>query len=128
MKRSAAREAAVRLCYSAEIAGMENAEFVADFLMKHEVMDDEQFACAMKEDATMEEVESLVTEKKRRSQEENRRRQERAEREKQASIKAQLDERRRMEAALGLSDDDDEEIAQIEEPQQENDSDSEKSE
>ena len=31
MKRSAAREAAVRLCYSAEIAGMENAEFVADF-------------------------------------------------------------------------------------------------
>ena len=83
-------------------------EFVADFLMKHEVMDDEQFACAMKEDATMEEVESLVTEKKRRSQEENRRRQERAEREKQANMRAQLDERRRMEAALGLTDDEDE--------------------
>ena len=27
MKRSAAREVAVRLCYSAEIAAMENAEF-----------------------------------------------------------------------------------------------------
>lgn len=32
MKRSAAREVAVRLCYSAEIAAMENAEFVTDFL------------------------------------------------------------------------------------------------
>ena len=31
MKRSEAREVAVRLCYSAEIAAMENAEFVSDF-------------------------------------------------------------------------------------------------
>ena len=89
----------------------EKLDFVADFLMKHEVMDEEQFACAMKEEVTMEEVETLVTEKKRRSEEENRKRQERAELERKASIQAQLDERKRMEAALGIVDDDDEEGA-----------------
>ena len=80
-------------------------DFIADFLLKHEVMDDEQFACAMKDDVTMEEVEELVTEKKRRSEEENRRRQERIEAERQAQIQAKIDERKRMEAELGLSDD-----------------------
>ena len=79
-------------------------DFIADFLLKHEVMDDEQFALAMKENVTMEEVEALVTEKKRRSQEENRKRQERLEAERQAII----EERRRMEEALGLKDEDSE--------------------
>lgn len=50
MKRSAAREAAVRLCYSAEIAGMENAEFVADFFAEEHYAtlsaEDELFATA----------------------------------------------------------------------------------
>lgn len=50
MKRSAAREAAVRLCYSAEIAGMENAEFVADFFAEEHYatlsVEDELFATA----------------------------------------------------------------------------------
>ena len=77
-------------------------DFIADFLLKHEVMDDEQFALAMNEGVTMEEVEALVTEKKRRSQEENKRRQEKLEAERQAVI----DERRRMEEALGLKDED----------------------
>ncbi len=81
-------------------------DFIADFLIKHEVMDDEQFACAMKENATMEEVESLVTEKKRRSEEENKRRLEKIEAEKREAEKAKIDERKRMEAELGLDFDD----------------------
>ena len=50
MKRSAAREVAVRLCYSAEISGMENAEFVADFFAEEHYatlsIEDELFATA----------------------------------------------------------------------------------
>ena len=86
-------------------------DFIADFLIKHEIMDDEQFACAMKENATMEEVEALVTEKKRRSEEENKRRAEKAEAERKAAIQAQIEERKRMEKELGLSDDDDEQAS-----------------
>ena len=48
MKRSAAREVAVRLCYSAEVAAMENAEFVADFFAEDQyatlAAEDELFA------------------------------------------------------------------------------------
>ncbi len=93
----------------------EKLDFIADFLLKHEVMDEEQFACAMNDDVTMEEVEELVTEKKRRSEEENRRRQERIEAEKQAQIQAKIDERKRMEAELGLSDDEEEKAPQASE-------------
>lgn len=50
MKRSAARETAVRLCYSAEVAAMENAEFVADFFAEEHYAtlsaEDELFASA----------------------------------------------------------------------------------
>ncbi len=53
MKRSAARDVAVRLCYSAEIAAMENAEFVADFFAEEHyttlAMEDELFASAPNE-------------------------------------------------------------------------------
>ena len=84
-------------------------EFIADFLMKHEVMDEEQFTLAMKEGATMEEVESLVAEKKRRSEEENKKRLEKIAAQKRAQMQAIMDERRRMEAELGMSDDDEEE-------------------
>ena len=87
-------------------------DFIADFLMKHEIMDDEQFACAMKDGVTMEEVEALVTEKKRRSEEENKRRAEKAEAERRAAIQAQIEERKRMERELGLSDDNDEDGTQ----------------
>ena len=89
-------------------ANKEKLDFIADFLLKHEVMDDEQFALAMKDGVTMEEVEALVTEKKRRSEEENRRRQEKIEAEKRAAAQAQIDERKRMEQELGLGDDEDE--------------------
>jgi hypothetical protein len=63
-------------------------------------MDDEQFALAMQDGVTMDEVESLMTEKKRRSEEENKRR---AEEIKRAKEEAEA-ERRRLEAELGLSD------------------------
>ena len=50
MKRSAAREVAVRLCYSAEITAMENAEFIADFFAEDHyatlAAEDELFATA----------------------------------------------------------------------------------
>ncbi len=46
-------------------------DFVAEFLLKHEIMDGEQFAAAMDHDATMEELEAMAEEKKRRSESEN---------------------------------------------------------
>ena len=94
----------------------EKLDFIADFLIKHETMDDEQFACAMKPDATMEEVESLVAEKKRRSEEANRQRQEKEKAEREAAIKASIEERRRMEEALGIADEKEEFTVTMEEP------------
>ncbi|MBE6546355.1 MAG: ATP-dependent zinc metalloprotease FtsH [Ruminococcaceae bacterium] len=61
-------------------------QFVADFLMKNEIMDGEQFEAAMNGDPTFEELEEMTESKKRKSREENdeRRRQEAiAERKKQ---------------------------------------------
>ena len=83
----------------------EKLDFITEFLLRNEIMDDEQFALAMKDGVTMDEVEALVTEKKKRSQEENERRARQMEEQK----KMQEDERRRLERELGLSDDSDEE-------------------
>ena len=52
-------------------AHRDKLDFVAEFLLKHELMDGEQFAAAMDEDATMEQLEQRAEEKKRRSQSEN---------------------------------------------------------
>ena len=46
-------------------------DFVSEFLLAHEIMDGEQFAAAMDNDATVEELEAMAKEKKRRSQSEN---------------------------------------------------------
>ena len=46
-------------------------DFIAEFLLKHEIMEGDQFAAAMDSDATMEELEALAEEKKRRSRDEN---------------------------------------------------------
>ena len=46
-------------------------DFVAEFLLKHEVMEGDQFAAAMDTDATMEELEQMAEDKKRRSADEN---------------------------------------------------------
>ena len=64
MKRSAAREVAVRLCYSAEIAAMENAEFVADFFAEEHyntlAMEDELFT-SMPDDIQKKYISDLVS-------------------------------------------------------------------
>jgi cell division protease FtsH len=88
----------------------EKLDFVTEFLLRNEVMDDEQFALAMQDGVTMEDVEALVTEKKRRSEEENKRRAQRLEQEKLSAE----EERKRLERELGLSDDDEEEALQLE--------------
>ncbi len=88
----------------------EKLVFVADFLVRNESMDDEQFAYAMDNDVTMEEVEALVTEKKRRSEEENQRKQAEMEEKKRQDE----EKRRELERALGISDDDDENTPAIE--------------
>ncbi len=103
---------AYNLAYSTIEKYREKLDFITEFLLKYEIMDDEQFALAMTEGATMEQVENLVTEKKRRSEEENKRRAERLEEEKRKAIEEEnrkkLEERRRLEKELGLLDDEDE--------------------
>ncbi|MBQ8163626.1 MAG: ATP-dependent zinc metalloprotease FtsH [Clostridia bacterium] len=75
-------------------------DFITEFLLRNEVMDDEQFELAMKDGVTMEEVENLMTEKKRRSEEENRRKAQKAEEEKLAEAQR----RRELEKMLGIND------------------------
>ena len=79
----------------------EKLDFIADFLLKNETMDSEQFELAMKEGVTMEEVEGLLTAKKRRSLEENQKRKEALEEENRKREEA----RRKMEEALGIQSD-----------------------
>ncbi len=95
---------AYNMAYDILTKNKDKIDFITSFLLRHEVMDDEQFAAAMKEGATMEEVENLVTEKKRRSEEENRRRAKQLEEEKERARA----ERERLERELGLYDGDDE--------------------
>ncbi len=95
---------AYELAYSTIEKYRDKLDFITEFLLKYEIMDDEQFALAMTEGVTMEQVENLVTEKKRRSEEENRRRKEKLEEEKRKAF----EERRRLERELGLLDDEDE--------------------
>ncbi|MBE6702520.1 MAG: ATP-dependent zinc metalloprotease FtsH [Ruminococcaceae bacterium] len=49
----------------------ERLDFIADFLLKHEIMDGDQFAAAMDQNASMEELETIAAEKKARSRREN---------------------------------------------------------
>ena len=84
-------------------ARIEKLKFIADFLVKHETMDDEQFNLAMQDEVTMEDVENLVTAKKRRSQEENKKKAD-SENEKK---RLAYEERKRLERELGLPDDED---------------------
>ncbi len=50
---------------------MEKMHFVAEFLMKNEIMDGEQFAAAMDGNPTFDELEEMTAAKKRKSREEN---------------------------------------------------------
>ncbi len=57
---------------------MEKLHFIAGFLFKNEIMEEEQFRRAMEEDGiTFEELEAMVAEKRRKSEEENKARAER---------------------------------------------------
>ncbi|MBE6640038.1 MAG: ATP-dependent zinc metalloprotease FtsH [Ruminococcaceae bacterium] len=64
-------------------------DFIAEFLVKNEVMDEEQFKAAMENDVTFEELEAMTEEKRRRSEEENERRRKIIEEEKAAKEAAE---------------------------------------
>ena len=49
-------------------------DFIAEFLLKYETMDGDQFEAAMSGDPTFEELEAINAEKRRKSEEENKRR------------------------------------------------------
>ena len=79
-------------------------DFITEFLLEFEVMDDAQFELAMKDGTTMDDLRALVEEKRRKSEEENRRREERLAEERRRAE----EERKALERELGISDDDDE--------------------
>ena len=66
---------------------IDKLHFLAEFLMKNEVMDEAQFNAAMDGDPTIEELETMAAEKRRKSEEEN-----------EARAKADEEERIRREA------------------------------
>ncbi|MBQ8578507.1 MAG: ATP-dependent zinc metalloprotease FtsH [Clostridia bacterium] len=51
---------------------MEKLHFIAEYLMKNEIMDGAQFEAVMTGNPTMEDLDAMVAEKRRRSEEENR--------------------------------------------------------
>lgn len=104
---------AYRLAWDTLTEYREKLDFITEFLLRNEIMDDEQFELAMKEGVTMEEVEALVTEKKRRSEEENKRRQAEIDEKKRQEEQT----RRELEKALGISDDEEDNTPEIEAPQ-----------
>ncbi len=58
-------------------ANIDKLHFIAEFLVRNEVMEQAQFERAMNEDVSIEELEEMVAEKRRRSEEENKARAER---------------------------------------------------
>ncbi len=71
---------------------MDKVEFVANFLIGHEVMDEDQFAAAMNGNPTVEELEAITDAKKDKSREENTKREKELEEKakKEAAEKAQI--------------------------------------
>ena len=71
-------------------------DFIAEYLVNHEVMDGEQFKCAMEADEpSVEALEAIAAEKKRKSEEANARRREEAEREAEEKRQREEEEARR---------------------------------
>ncbi len=83
---------------------MEKMRFVAEFLMKNEIMDGEQFAAAMDGEPTFEELEEMTEAKKRKSREENEERR-RAERIAERKRQEEEEEARLNEEAPTLRED-----------------------
>ena len=52
-------------------ANISKLHFIADFLVKYEVMDQDQFKATMDDNATMEDLEKMIEEKNKKSAEEN---------------------------------------------------------
>ncbi|MBQ8566558.1 MAG: ATP-dependent zinc metalloprotease FtsH [Clostridia bacterium] len=75
-------------------------DFITEFLLEFELMDDAQFELAMKEETTMDDLRELVAEKKRKSEEENRRREEQLAEQKRVAE----EQRKELEKALGIYD------------------------
>lgn len=50
---------------------MDKLHFIAEFLIKNEIMDEGQFKAAMETDSTMEQLEEMKSEQRRRSEREN---------------------------------------------------------
>ena len=75
-------------------------DFITEFLLEFELMDDAQFELAMKEETTMDDLRELVAEKKRKSEEENRRREEQLAEQKRIAE----EQRKELEKALGIYD------------------------
>lgn len=77
---------------------MEKLGFVAQFLIKNEVMDEDQFEAAMNGASDIEELERIKEEKQKKSEEEN---QEKARREQEERMRREAEERRRLDEMLG---------------------------
>lgn len=75
---------------------MDKLHFIAEFLLKNEIMDGEQFKAAMDGNPTMEELEEMTEAKRRKSREENEERRIREE-EKARKEKEEEEERQRLE-------------------------------
>jgi cell division protease FtsH len=83
---------------------IEKLHFVAEFLLKNEIMDGEQFAAAMDGNPTFEELEEMTEAKKRRSREENDRKRE-EEKAKERRAKEEAEKAKKNEENLENTDD-----------------------
>ena len=93
---------------------MDKLNFVAEFLLKNEIMDGEQFAAAMDGTPTFEELEEMTEAKKRKSREEN---EERRRREAMEARRKQEAAERGDDDAAGQSDEDHlDDLGDMEEP------------
>ncbi len=94
-------------CKSILTEHIDKLHFVANFLLKNESMDEEQFVAAMESEApVMEDIEAIETARKRRSADENRRAQEQnKKREEEKRAKAAEEAKKRGEGNGFLGDD-----------------------
>ncbi|MBE6611852.1 MAG: ATP-dependent zinc metalloprotease FtsH [Ruminococcaceae bacterium] len=83
---------------------VEKLHFIAEFLMKNEVMDEAQFNAAMDGNPTIEELEEMAAEKRRKSEEEN---EVRAKADEEERLRREAEEKAEAETAEEQSQDDD---------------------
>ena len=74
--------------------------FIAEYLIKNEIMEEEQFRLVMEGEPTMEELEAMVAEKRRKSEEENKRRAEHIKEEERRREEERLRNMRRPEHGM----------------------------